>query len=357
MMTSHLMESSRLARDLHVLLANQVPVPEALAQVRARASGRWAVGLRKAQEAAESGSSLAQALRQAQHFPRLLVEGLEASEEPAALDRLSHLLEEAEWRQRQVTLVLSYPFILSCPFILLAAGFFLIYLAYGEIGHQIIALFDEISLQLPLTTQMVVWVIKFVSHPLFVAGGLALLGALQWVLSGGTHVFFVPIQWLTGSQAAATEYRLRLPLVGTWIGRSESVTWLSWVDFFFGCGMPVPEAMRRAAMACGDPAFRRKAEAAAAAADRGQDLSKALTREGFLPQLAVYLLERGQALGFPNGYLGQVADVLRRELEVEQEGGLAVLEVLALVCVGAVLPPVVLFLFLPLYQLFGNIYG
>ena len=328
---SPMQESAHLCRDLHVLLGNGVPVPEALERIQSKATGRWRVGLRKAQEAAASGSTLSQALRAAGAFPRLLVEGMDSAVDHEPLLRISELLEEAEWKQRQTQLILSY------PFLLLVAGLFLMWLVYGVAGGALIPLLEGMNLALPAVTRVSLAVTKVVSSPVFVLFEVLLVGWVYALLSG----------------RAGT--RLRLPLVGDWIRRSESVSWLNWLDYFMAQDMPLPEAMRRAAAACADPTFRAKVEAAAAAAERGQELSKALGREAALPPLALQMLSRGESLEFPPGYVAGVAALLKREQEVESEGGLACLEVAGLLSLFVIVPPMVIGFLLPLYQLLGNL--
>jgi type IV pilus assembly protein PilC len=330
-----LQQSARLARDLHVLLGAGIAVPEALDRIRSRSSGRWAAGLRKAQEAAESGSSLAQALRGTGHFPRLLVEGLEAATDHHPLARVSQLLEEADWRQRQTRVVLSY------PFLLLLAALGLIWLVYGLLGSPFSDMLAAMNLRLPALTLFTLSVVRVVTHPLFVTLEIVAVAGFYWIL------------WSSGGGAL----RMRLPLLGDWLRRSESISWLNWFDYFLSSGMPVPDSMRQAAAACGDGAFRAKMEAAAAAAERGQDLGKALGREKALPEVALELVARGESLEFPGHYLGHVATVLRREQEAEAAGGLAVLEVVGILIMLLIIPPVIVSFFLPLYQLIGNLGG
>ena len=327
-------ESARLTRDLHLLLEAGMPVPEALARIQKKSTGRWAVAIRKAKEAAASGSNLAQALRHTGSFPRLLVDSLEAADDELPLLRLSELLEKTDWRQRQTATILAY------PVILLVSALALMAFLCSTIGLSFTALFADMSIKLPVPTQLTLAFVRLVNQPLVIAGVLAALGLLGWVLAG---------------TATSAPWRLRLPLIGSWIRRSQAATWLDWVDYYLDSDRPAPEAMRRAALACSDPAFRAQAEAAAAAAERGQDLHTALSRQGMLSELGLWLVARGETLEFPPHYLRRVAALLHRELESESEGGLACLEVAGILLIAVVVFPMILSFFLPLYQTIGNL--
>ncbi|MFN8610458.1 MAG: type II secretion system F family protein [Vulcanimicrobiota bacterium] len=332
---SELVESAHLARDLHLLMQSGMPVPEALARVQARSKGSWAESLRRARDAAAAGAPLAEALRKSERLPRLLVEGLEGAEQEPPLMRLSQLLLKADWRQRQTQVVLAY------PLMLLLAGTSLFLLLWATLGHSLPQLYGDLSLKLPLPTRISLGFLAVAGNPLvLLALGLSIAG-LAWILAGKT--------------ASSAALRLRLPLAGSWLRRSEAANWLDWTDYYLANQRPAPEALRRAARACQDRAFRMRAEAAGEAAEKGQDLGSALTQSGLLPDLTLWLVAQAEAREFPPGSLAQISEVINRELETEAEGGLACLEVAAILLIAVLLVPMIISFFIPLYQLIGNL--
>ena len=331
-----LTESARLARDLHLLLQAGMPVQEALARIQERSSGPWAAALRTARDQAMSGATLAQALRKAEVFPSLIVDGLEAAEDDLPLLRLSELLERTDLRRRQTALVLAY------PMLILLAGAGLLLLVSLTLGQSVPAMLSDMNARMPLSSRLTMGILTELTRPIVVLPLLALLAGLGWLLSG---------------RGRAAAWRLRLPLVGSWIRRSETATWLDWVDYYLSRRRSLPEALRRAAKACQDAAFRARAEAAAEQAEQGRDLKAALHSQGILSQLALRLVAHGYDLEFPPQYLGRTSQLLNRELEADAEGGLACLEVAGLLAVAIVVFPVVLSIFLPLFNTLGEIGG
>ncbi|MBX3170898.1 MAG: type II secretion system F family protein [Candidatus Eremiobacteraeota bacterium] len=327
-------ESAHLARDLHLLLQAGMPVPEALARIQARSKGRWGVAVRKARDAAAAGTPLAAALRKAQGFPRLLVDGLDAAAEELPLQRLSELLERADLRQRQTAIVLAY------PLMLLIAGLALVLLLSTTVGQSIPKFLSEINTQLPLLSRITLNFLELINNPAVLVLLLAAVAGFGWVLYG------------SGPAAA---WRLRVPLIGSWIRRSETATWLDWADYYLDQDRPLPEALRRAALACQDLAFRQRAEAAAADAERGQDVKTALQRQGMVDELALWLMAQGEVQEFPPHYLSRASQLLQRELDADAEGGLACLEVASLLVISVVLFPMIMSLFLPIYNLMGSL--
>ncbi|MBN9414061.1 hypothetical protein ABS71_09515 [bacterium SCN 62-11] len=324
-----LQKSAHFTRDLHLLLQAGASVPEALTRIHSRADGRWAESLRQARDAAASGDSLTQALRRGNGFPPLLVSGLESAEDDlSSLLRLSELLERSELRRSQTATVLAY------PLLLLTAGTLLVFLISSTLGQSIPNLLS--GMKLPLLSRIVLEVLAFFANPLVLLGLLTSAGLMGWVL------------W--GPSPRAARLRMKLPLIGSWLWRSEAANWLDWIDHHLGHGRPLPEALRRGALACQDPAFRLRAEAAAGAVERGADLTKALTEQKLLSELALWLVSQAQAQEFPLGRLACAARLLERELQADAEGGLACLEICGLLAVVALVFPLLLSIFLPLFQ-------
>lgn len=309
-----------------------MPVPEALARIEGRSKGRWGGAIRKARDAAAAGAPLALALRKAQSFPRLLVDGLDAAGDDLPLQRLSELLERADLRQRQTAVVLAY------PLLLLIAGLALVLLLAVTVGHSIPQFLSDLHTQLSIFSRFTVALLGLITNPAVLALLLAAVVALGWILYGSGPV---------------AGWRLRLPLVGSWIRRSETASWLDWADYYLDQDRPVPEALRRAALACQDQAFRARAEAAAADVERGQDLKSAMERQGILSELTLWLVAQGQLQEFPPHYLSRAAQLLQRELDADTEGGLACLEVASLLGIALVLFPMIMSVFLPLYSTMG----
>lgn len=327
-----LRDAADLARDLGDLLAGGMAVPDALGRAAESAPEPWRQPLKRAQASAAAGSRLAAALRAQNCFSPLLVEGLQGLPDTVALARVAVLLEEADSRQEQVRSTLRY------PFFLMGSALALIWLLYAFVGGSMNQLFQEMSLHLPFITLVSIRVGHLVGHPLFVTAEVLAMLATYAVLAG-----------YRGSAAL----RLRLPMVGSWIRRSESITWLGWLDHFLASGVPVPEAMRLAASTSTDAAWKAAVEASARRCEKGETLGAAVQAERLLPSLAEWMLQRGQSQELPPGYLAGVASALQRELDMETPGNLAWLEMLGIGAAVFLVVPMILGFFLPLYQLIG----
>ena len=324
---------ARHSRELAALLGMGYGLVEALARVAERADAPFRALARNLEAEVRRGQTLGEALAVAgpalpQIFVRAVQVGEAAGDLPGALRAVADLLERAEWRRLGVWMALAYPR-LVLTFGLLV-GLLLLGLGGGIYGE----LLRGMSVQLPPSTRAALWLSDQARNGPFLLAVLLALGGLQVVVGGSL---------------GTDSLRLRIPVLGTWIRRQESVVCLDWLEYLLAHRVPLDEALRLSAGACASPAFRAGLQSLAEEVSRGGTLAG---HEVF-PATASWLVARAEALEFPPGFLGRVARTLQRDVDLSSRRGLAVLEPLALIGLGALLAFLVFAFFLPLYQLVG----
>lgn len=319
---------AQVCRDLAALLRMGYAPVEAVQKVAER------TGLPPLKEAGAEllrGATMGAALRRP-GVPDLVGHGVAAGEaagEPArALEEVSGLLEEAEWRRLTMLASLSYP----C---FLLVGLSVLMLVLGAAGRSMREVLGGMSLVLPLPTRLAMGLGDFMTTPL---GLLALL--LPPLLAVGL---------LTGK---ADGLRLRLPILGGWLRRHQAGLWLRWLSYLLGLGVPLPVALRGAAGACASRSLERGLQDAAGRVEAGSALTPAVER--LLPPFGRWLVGRAEAREFAPGTLEAAARVLEREADLAFDRSQPFLELLALVLVALFLGLAIASFFLPLYQLIGN---
>ncbi|MCA9792486.1 MAG: type II secretion system F family protein [Candidatus Eremiobacteraeota bacterium] len=289
--------------------------------------------------AAEAGRG--QALHQALAkggSPEWVVRAVEQVEQtdnlPAGLERLSETLAQGEEVSESVRTSLLYPRLVLVVAVLIAA--FLI----RVIGGQLWPLLEGFSLQLPAPTMLLLFLYRALANPIFVLLGVAVLGGAWLVLS---------------ESEMGDGLRHRLPLVGEWFRRRDTIIFLSWLDFFLAAGLALPEACRRAAEPCRSARFRQNLQELSASLGQGASLSRALENNPLPVEGTAWLVGLAEEKGFPEGSLARVARFFRHDFEQATARGLTLIEPLALIGLGMTVTLLVLGMFLPLYQLVGNL--
>ncbi len=147
--------------------------------------------------------------------------------------------------------------------------------------------------------------------------------------------------------------RLRLPILGAWVRRHETVTCLEWLDYLLTRRVPLDEALRISAGASTSPAFGRALQRLADEVAAGSSLAEAPSLR-VLPATAAWLVGEAERREFPPGHLVRAGRLLQREVDLVSQRGLALVEPLALLGVGALVGFLIVAHFLPLYQMVGQ---
>lgn len=311
-------------RTLAMLLRQGEAASRALQRLAAR-SPAW----RAAADRAEQGGSLAAALDSVLP-PGSAAVLAEADDAPAVLDELASLLQQSCERQRRWGAVLIYPLFL----ILVALG---VVLLGGLILQPFIQLFEGMNVRLPMTTQIVLGSAKGVRNPaLVVLCGPPLLGVL-WLIFG----------WPRG--------RLLLPIVGHELRHQEAQGFLTWLAFLMERKVPLPAAVRCAAQTGSAEPMRRQLLGCAEELEKGAQVEDAVGRLTWFPPLARWLLASSFRTAAPGPALAEAARLLARDSELQATNSAAVIETALMIALGLAVGFVVLSLFLPLYQLIGNL--
>lgn len=329
-------ETTRLARELSDLLNLGFPLGEGLLKLASSATPEFKTCLEKLARDVGSGETLSRALKSNPGpFPQTFVRALSASETDEnlieSLSRTAELLEQAQLRRASWALAMVY------PQVVLIAGVFLGWVLFGYVGRTFAELFSKMSLTLPLGTRVFLLLHRLFDSPFTLVFLLAVCLAVWALLSG---------------RPGWDGLRMRLPLLGPWLSRHQAVLLLSWTDHLLKSGLTLAEALRVSGGVCGH-AYQSLSERVAGRVEQGDTMTGALEKEEFFPTLGLALVSHAEETEFEN--LDRVPRVLNLELERTYTRGMGVVEPLAIVIIGMVVGFVVISVFLPLYQLIGNL--
>jgi len=312
------------------MLLRQGEVPARAVQRLATRSAAW----RTAAAQLERGSSLAEALGTVLPGPYAGALG-SVADLAGGLDELAGLLADTVRRQRRWVAVLAYPLLLTG--VLMGAAVFGLKFAV----QPFVSLFEGMSLSLPWSTQIVIFLARGLANPAVMVPVVVLFGPL------GLAVLWLFFGWSKG--------RLLLPVVGQELRHQEAQGSLSWLGFLLERGVPLPQAARVAAEACAAGAMKRQLLTFAGELERGSQPGEAARHLTWFPALARWLLVAAFESGAPAAALQEAARLLARDAELQATNSAAVVETLVMLGLSLAVGFVVIALFLPLYQLIGNL--
>lgn len=185
---------------------------------------------------------------------------------------------------------------------LILAGFIFFF-----IMPQFEQIFEDFKMRLPLVTEIVFWIAR---HPieLFVIP----LGALGLILV----IVIVAAKSSERGRLALARFVYSLPMVGTLLRSARLAAFTDLLGILVDHEVPLPEALRLASQAVGDPLLRDAAGKALADLSGGATLGQTARARALVPELVAWLLGLGEQRGSLGPSLHQAAQMFRRRVEM-----------------------------------------
>lgn len=222
------------------------------------------------------------------------------------------------------------------------------------------------------TTLVALWVIATSVIPEFVevfGDDVAQLPFLTRFVVGLSQLLTERPHWLLAGTAGAVSmgwFCLRLPLVRAAV--SSAGAYMPWTLIYqqyiaagalrvlsalLRSGVPVVDALARTAQSVGDGGQRKRLEGAAIDVRSGDAVSQALAERKCFPDVAIRLLDVGEATGRLAPMAQRAADVLNTQMQFDLARMLTVLNPLAILLLGALVGLLVMGVMLGVFSVNG----
>ncbi|MGE0207632.1 MAG: type II secretion system F family protein, partial [Lysobacteraceae bacterium] len=260
--------------------------------------------IERVRDAVRGGTPLSQALEQEEGvFSRLYVNMVRAGEAGGSLHdtlkRLAEYLERSKALRESVINALIYPSIL----VLMVFGALLLLLGY--VVPQFLPLFEDMDVEMPLLTQVVMALGNFVS-------------GYWWLLLAGLVAGFMLLRRRLAdpqTRRGFDAWVLRRGLVGGLVARLETARLARTLGTLVHNGVPLLTALSIARNVMGNLALSDAVEAASAEVKTGGGLAQALGRSKLFPRLALQMVAVGEESGDLDTMLTKVADTFDQEVK------------------------------------------
>lgn len=333
-------------RQFSTMMAAGLPVPVALEVVlgATRASGMHRV-LESVLQDVRSGVSLADAI--AGH-PRVflpLVSNLVRAGEASGrlgtvLERVSTYLDAQQELRSKLQGAMLYPFVVLL--FSLAVSVFLVVVMVPNF----VAMLSQLGGQLPWVTRL----LMSLSDTLRQQGALLLFLGLMGLM--GPYA----AQRTTAGRLWLSREQMRIPWMGDVIRKAAIARYSETLAVVLATGIPLAEAMQLATPVVENETLRTALEDMERAVRHGATLSGALASQpAFVPSFVIAMLAAGEAAGSVGSSLEQVAIAYALEVRERLHAFTLLLEPLFVVVLGAVVSVIVAAMFLPLYEIIGEL--
>ncbi|MFA5589509.1 MAG: type II secretion system inner membrane protein GspF [Lysobacteraceae bacterium] len=296
--------------------------------------------IERIRDAVRGGTPLSQALEQQENvFSRLYVNMVRAGEVGGSLDdtlkRLADYLERSKALRESVINALIY------PSILVAMVFGALLLLLGYVVPQFLPLFEDMDVEMPLLTKVVMAVGTAVSSYwwLFLAGAIGALVLFRKRLQD-------PVK-----RQGFDAWILKRGLLGGLIARLETARLARTLGTLVRNGVPLLTSLSIARNVMGNLALSEAVEVATGEVKTGGGLALALGRSKLFPRLALQMIAVGEESGELDTMLTKVADTFDIEVKNTVDRMLAALVPAITVFMAVVVALIMMAILVPIFSL------
>ncbi len=327
-------------QQFNTLIKAGLPILRALDLLAERASTpRLKPILQDVRQRVRQGALLSEALEAQGSFPPVYVTAITAGERSGSLSGvidqyISYLRVSTGFRKGLVT-ALIYPAILVCAVIIILS--YLITYAMPSFAK----LYQDLGVQLPSITQFML----DISGPLreyflyFVVGVILVVGGL-----------FV---WTRSDQGALAIDRIKpkIPIFGDIWLKSQIAQFVRTLSTLLAGGTPLVTGLETSSQAIGSRLIATSVRKSAERVREGKTLHEALSETRLVPELALEMIEVGEASGALAAMLTSVAEFYEDEVSTRLQRTLIWVSPVVLIVMAVVIGFILISLYLPLFSL------
>jgi type IV pilus assembly protein PilC len=291
-------------------------------------------------EKIEGGSRFADALRDyPKVFDELYVSLVVAGEEGGMLDnillRLATYIEKTEKLKKKVKSALIYP----SAIVVVAIGVVLVLLLFVIPVFE--GLFSSFGKALPLPTQMVINLSKFVkSSIVYIFAALAI----------AVFLFRRYYKTDTGKRTVDRQI-LKIPIFGVLMQKASVARVTRTLATLLVSGVSILESLVIVAKIAGNKIIEEALFRAKAEISEGKSISEPLKESGVFPPMTIHMIQVGESTGALDSMLNKIADFYEEDVDNLVTNLTALLEPVLMVFLGIVLGGLIVAMYLPIFQL------
>lgn len=294
----------------------------------------------------EGGSTLSNALgKHPTVFSTLYISMVKAGEMGGVLDevleRLAGFMEKDFGLKKKVKSALTYPVVI----LVMALGIVFFLVTY--ILPTFVQLFEGMSLQLPLPTRILIAITKGARNPII----LTVVGVL--VVVGG-----ILINRYIQTPVGKKQYdllKLNIPVFGLLNKKVAISRFCRTLGTLLSSGVPIMQALEIVGKASGNEIIAMTVSKVRESIREGESIASPLGASGMFPPMVTQMVAVGEETGNLDAMLSKISDFYDTEVEYLLASLTSMLEPIMIVGMGGIVGFIVISVFLPLYQLIGNL--
>ena len=334
-------DMSLFCRQIRSILRAGVSVSNILAMLGQQTENtKLAAAIRDMQASIEKGETLAGSMRKHPRiFSDMLVNMIASGEESGNLEesfaQMEVWFDKAKRTKAAVGKAMVYPIILISVMIIV------LIIMMVKIIPSFMSTFEEMNMELPVPTQMVMAVSNW-----FVEWWWLVLGTIVFLVVGG--IFF---NRTSPGKHFFGWFARKIPVLSLFTERSASAMFCRTLALLLGSGLSLTESLDLVTMNMSNIYFREAVQTVRTLVSEGWSLGDALRYTSLFPPMVYNMVSIGEETGDLQGMLTKVADFYDDEVEDATQRLLAMMEPAIMLFLAVFVLIIVLAIFLPMLNM------
>lgn len=288
----------------------------------------------------ETGTTIADAMRKHPTvFDSLFANMVEAGETGGILDtilgRLAGFKEKSMALKKKIKGAMTYPAIcLAISFLILGVILIFVIPVFEE-------MFTSMGSALPLPTQLVVNLSKFVkSNFIFI-----ILGIFA-IIYGVKKIYHTE-----KGRYRMDAMLLQAPIVGPLIRKVAVAKFTRTLSTMLQSGVPILDALQVVAKTAGNKVIEASVFKVAESISEGRPIAEPLEESGVFPNMVVQMINVGESVGALDSMLAKIADFYDEEVDQAVSNLTSMIEPFMMVFLGGMIGGIVVAMYLPIFSM------
>ncbi len=331
-------------RNLEVMIKAGVPLPRAISTLREQTKNKYFKKvLREIEEEILRGKSFSEIIKKYPTiFSNLYCSMVKVGEKTGALSDslrvLAFHLERSHRLRSKVRGALMYPTVVVLAMIVIGI------IMLVKVVPQLSATFEELEIELPKITQIVIKTGEFLAQNWYVVLLIIILVPL----------FFTILMKKKRTRKVLDKIFLKLPLISGIIRKINTAYIARTLSSLCEGGVSIVEALKITSDSVTNELFRESLEEAEKEVKRGKRLSEILKKfPKIYPPVFIQMIQVGEETGKTSEILTKLADFLEEEVTNTTQNLSSIIEPILLLLIGGIIAVFAISMIKPIYSMMG----
>ena len=332
-------------RQFSVMIDAGLPLVQCLEILGAQEEDKnFAAVIMQTRSDVESGAALADAMKKHPGtFDALYTNMVAAGEAGGILDAILKRL--AVYIEKNVKLIGQVKSAMTYPIAVISIAAIVVMVILWKVIPTFASLFAGLGAELPLPTQIVIWMSNAMVRlmPFIIVGVIAGAYGLRqyYATNNGRHTI--------------DRMLLHAPVLGIILRKIAVARFCRTLSTLISSGVPILDGLEITAKTSGNAIIEDAIMSTRKSIERGETIAEPLKGTGVFPAMVSQMIGVGEATGALDTMLSKIADFYEEEVDTAVAGLLQLLEPVMIAFLGVVVGGIVIAMYLPIFSLISKL--